>query len=311
MSLGIKSILLVAVVIVLSILAQFAIIARGYLPGFEAAEREVAAHSLRQGLTLLREEGDRLALRLTDWAEADATVGFLREPGADYPLADLVYESLLAGDYDFFAVIDIQDQLLWGAIPEGRGPEGAARAEAIDQLLQEGLDPAILKADRSTSAIVPLGDKTLYLAAEPVIDRDTGAAARGRVIMARLLTDRMIAQMAERLDTDLRVTVIPLSDREAARTRFPEEGLFREVPDQGPLEALQGILRNAAGVPVVLVEVPAPKSLLAAGRKALQDSLTAILIVGGTAFFLLLFGLQVLVLRPISGLARAVAGISL
>jgi len=36
-----------------------------------------------------------------------------------------------------------------------------------------------------------------------------------------------------------------------------------------------------------------------------------VLIVGGTLFFLLLFGFQILILRPISGLARAVAGISL
>jgi len=310
MPLGIKTIVLVAVLVVLSILAQFAIIGRGVLPGLEKGERLVAEHSLRQALDSLSASADRLAGRLRDWAEADATLGFLRAPADDYPLADLVYESLLVGDFDLFALYDNDGQILWGALPEGSGPEGAARAEAMDRLLRSGMDQAFLKADRPTGSVVAVDDWALYVAAQPVIDPATGAAAVGRVVMARLLTAAEIERLATRLDTPLEVKVVPQARQADARAAFAAED-YRQLPDEGPMEALQGVVRDPTGLPVLLVQVPAPKELFAPSRKGLHDSLTAVLIVGGTLFFLLLFGFQILVLRPVSSLARAVAGIAL
>lgn len=309
MPLGIKTILLVAILVVLSILAQFAIIGRGVLPGLEKAERLVAEHSLRKALDSLTAAGGELAGRLNDWAEADATIDFLRAPGDDYALAELVYESLLAGDFDLFALYDNEGQILWGALPEGTGPDGAARAEAMDQLLRSGMDDALLQADRPTGAMMSFGEWVLYLAAQPVIDRTTGAAAKGRVVMARLMSNSEVERLSARLDTDLKVKLVPEDRRGDAQAAFATED-YRVLPDEGPMQSLQGVLRDPTGLPILLVEVPAPTALFADSRKGLRDSLTAILIVGGTLFFLLLFGFQVLVLRPISSLARAVVGIS-
>lgn len=310
MPLGIKTILLVAVLVVLSVLAQFAIIGRAVLPGLEKGERQVAERSLRQALDSLSAEGDRLASRLKDWAEADATVAFLRAPADDYPLADLVYESLLVGDFDLFALYDNDGQILWGALPEGSGADGQARAEAMDGLLRTGVDQELLKADRPTGSVVAVGSQALYVAAQPVIDRSTGAAAIGRVVMARLLSAAEIGRLAERLETDLQVKVVPEDRQGDARAAFAEED-YRALPEEGPMTSLQGVVRDPEGLPVLLVEVPAPTELFAASRNGLRDSLTAVLIVGGTLFFLLLFGFQLLVLRPISGLARAVVGIAM
>jgi sensor domain CHASE-containing protein len=314
MTLGLKTIVLLAAVITLSILAQFAIMARSVLPGLESAERQVAEKNLRQALGLLAEEERDLSGWLADWAGTSDTVAFLRDSRGDYPLAELVYESLLEGNFDLFALYDNQGGLLWGAIPEGIGADGPARAEAMDALLREGMDPRFLKANQPVSGLMELSGKGLILAARPVVDRELGSSATGRLIMARLLSDGLLAGLVKSLGAPLTISVVGEERQGAVAAAFaglPGEAPFLVLPQQGPFEAVQAVMRDLSGEPILLVEAPAPRELFAAGRKGIHNALTTVLLVASALFFILLFGLQFLVLRPISKLAREVASLSL
>jgi sensor domain CHASE-containing protein len=314
MTLGLKTIVLLAVVMTLSILAQFAIMARSVLPGLESAERQVAEQNLRQALGLLAEEERDLSGWLADWAGANDTVAYLRDPQGDYPLAELVYEGLLESNFDLFALYDNEGGLLWGAIPEGIGADGPARAEAMDALLREGMDPSFLKADQPISGLIELSGNGLILAARPVIDRELGASATGRLIMARLLSDELIAGLVKRLGTPLSISVVGKERQAAVAAAFaglPGEAPVLVLPPQGPFEAVQAVMRGYSGEPILLVEAPAPRELFAAGRNGIHNALTAVLLVSSALFFILLFGLQALVLRPISKLARETVSLSL
>jgi HAMP domain-containing protein len=97
----------------------------------------------------------------------------------------------------------------------------------------------------------------------------------------------------------------------AAFAGLPGKSPVLVLPQQGPFEAVQAVMRGYSGEPVLLVEAPAPRELFAAGRKGIHNALTAVLLVSSALFFILLFGLQALVLRPISKLARAAVSLSL
>lgn len=195
MSLGVKSLLILAVVSVLAAFAEFSLLGRMLLPAIEEAEA-TQAKGLQARLTaLVAAERRDLADFAEDWARWRETGAYLARPQADYPQGSLVQGTLLSEDVDIFGLYASDGSLLWGAIAEQRLSAQGYDLEGLDRALVQGFDPkgGTSRVD-GDAHVIDLDGMPAFLAVRPVVHEDYGNAVVGYLALFRVVDGDMIAR---------------------------------------------------------------------------------------------------------------------
>jgi sensor domain CHASE-containing protein len=292
MSLGLKSLLLIAAIMVVSVLAQFSILGEVALPGLVAAEREAAVDRLRRAKAAAASGERELSDFARDWAAWQETASYLAEPSADYPFADLVTGTLLAEDIDLFGLYDTKGALVWGALPEKRLASFSVDADELETFLTQAMD-RLPRGDGPPSGVVSAAGRAAYYTVKPIIYELYGAGVVGYLAMLRFIDETEIARWQHLVGGTLRLVPNDGSGTADERTASPGGG-----------EQLRVALQDAAGQPAFWLEVSVDEEAFVVARERLGRSMTYGLLVGAATFFALLFAMQGVVLRPVSRLAR-------
>ncbi len=292
MSLGLKSLLLIAAVMVVSAMAHISILGQVAVPGLLAAEREAAVDRLKRAKAVAQSGERELSEFARDWAAWQETAAYLAEPSADYPFADLVSGTLLAEDVDLFGLYDAKGALVWGALPEQRLASFSVDADALEVFLTEAMS-RLPRGDEWASGIASVSGRAAYYTVKPIVYELYGAGVVGYLAMLRFIDGAEIARWEHLVGGTLKVV--------------PHDGA--EAPDQPDEQAAAGellrtALRDAAGEPAFWLEISVEDDAFVEARTRLGRSMTYGLLVAAATFFALLFAMQGVVLRPVSRLAR-------
>ncbi len=292
MSLGLKSLLLIAAVMVLSALAQISILGNVALPGLLVAEREAAVDRLKRANAVAMSGERELSEYARDWAAWQETAAYLAQPTADYPFADLVTGTLLAEDVDLFGLYDAKGALVWGALPEQRLASFSIDGDELEGFLTEAMS-LLPRGEERASGVASVSGRAAYYTVKPIIYELYGAGVVGYLVMLRFIDKTEIARWEHLVGGILRVV--------------PHDG--SGVADQPSEQAAEGeqlrtALQDAAGKPTFWLEVSVDDEAFVAARTRIGRSMTYGLLVAAATFFALLFAMQGIVLRPVSRLAR-------
>jgi sensor domain CHASE-containing protein len=271
MSLGLKSLLLIVAVMVVSVLAQFSILGKVALPGLLVAEREAAVDRLRRAKAAAADGQRELSDYARDWAAWPETASYAAHPSADYPFADMVTGTLLAEDIDLFFSVNPDELEVF-------------LAQAMERLPRDEAPP---------TGIVAVAGRAAYYTVKPLIYEVYGAGVVGYLAMLRFIDATEIARWETLVGGILRVVPIDESDPAA-----------EDPPSSSGPQHLRAALEDAAGQPAFWLEISVDEEAFAAARASLGQSMDYSLLVGAATFFVLLGAIQGVVLRPISHLAR-------
>ncbi len=298
MSLGLKSLLLIAAVMVASALAQISILGQVAMPGLLAAEREAAVDRLKRAKAVAQSGERELSEFARDWAAWQETAAYLAEPSADYPFADLVSGTLLAEDVDLFGLYDAEGALVWGALPEQRLASFSVDADALEGFLTEAM-ARLPRGEERASGIASVSGRAAYYTVKPIIYELYGAGVVGYLAMLRFIDGTEIARWEHLVGGVL--NVVPHDD-----TAAPDQPNEPNKPDEQAAagEHFRTALQDAAGEPTFWLEISVNDDAFVEARTRLGRSMTYGLLVAAATFFALLFAMQGVVLRPISRLAR-------
>jgi sensor domain CHASE-containing protein len=292
MSLGLKSLLLIAAVMVVSVLAQFSILGKVALPGLLAVEREAAVDRLQRAKAAAADGQRELSDYARDWAAWPETASYAAHPSADYPFADMVTGTLLAEDIDLFGLYDTKGALLWGALSEARLASFSVNPDELEVFLAQAME-RLPRDEAPPTGVVAVAGRAAYYTVKPLIYEAYGAGVVGYLAMLRFIDAMEIARWETLVGGILRVVPIDESDPAAEDSPSPS----------GP-QHLRAALEDAAGQPAFWLEISVDEEAFAAARASLGRSMDYSLLVGAATFFVLLGAIQGVVLRPISRLAR-------
>ena len=296
MPLGIKVILILGLMATLALLAQIAVIGHSVLPAFDTVEREAARNQLSRVVLGLEAEVASLDDLAGDWAAWGDSYRFLKAPAEDYPHAELVYGNLASGQFDLFGFYNAQGDLLWGAVSDREIAGADGLAARLTAMLRKELPLAVRSLPKGQSGLLGSEVAPLIVSAHPVTPSATGDQPLGKLVIARFLEGALLDRMTRYSGASFETADDPaLLDRligeRSGQSRDPDTGTFL------------GLQRDIFGDPLLALRVAVPKGLMDQGRAGLSEAVGAFLIIALAAFILTLGSLQLVLLRPLTGLA--------
>lgn len=225
MTLRKKSFLIVAGTALALLVSLYAAGRRIILDTALELERETLSLDLVRVAGALDAQADRLWRMAGDWATWDDTYAFVQDRNEAYARANLTDQAL--GNLDVAGVIFLDT-----AGKRVAEKFNAALGEAEDRLMRDlsaflAANPVIVTGrPAGVRGILPLGDRTLLLAARPIVHSDQSGPLRGTLVFAQPLEVGQVARATRVafLDAALR----PIDDR-----RVPQA--LREPPAPGDL----------------------------------------------------------------------------
>lgn len=279
-------------------------------PTFAAIERRearVAADRIREAMRAELEALDRLAY---DWAAWDDSYAFLQDWSDDYVSANLQPSALDVLGIDLLVFVDDGGRVIWsGLLDDSR--EGLAAAQGFMPGSQVP-DPALVALPGTGSRVMGLwrwGEEVLQVAVRPVTDTEEEETPNGAILMARRVDADRIAGLAGRLRLDLAPQVLPPATGPGNVRSAPRGDTTVTALDDAFLAA-EVALRDIQGRPLLALSARLPRDVMSAARETLATAwgvaVTAIVGVVG----LIAVTLQVLIVRPLLDLRRAVVGLA-
>ncbi|MBL8755402.1 MAG: HAMP domain-containing protein [Planctomycetes bacterium] len=282
---------------------------RVVLPSFVELERQLAVADLDRGIEALRNEVGFVADYVSDWAGWDDTYAFVADRNAEFVQSNLASDVFRDNSFDFLSMVAPDGSEVW------RGAMVADQPVAVDELpsgtwplAHPLLTPKGL--DELCSGVVVTNHGPLLVACRPITDSAREKEPRGWIIMGRFVTESRLDKLRRQTRLDLGITpVAAMSAEQRALDVAPLATAairFVETPERLVGRTLVPGLRGDGDT--LLLEVRAPRSVLAQGRHMLSFVSYSTVVSVLSVFAVLAVVLQRLVVGPLQKLtAHALA----
>lgn len=300
-------------VFILFVLAAWLVLAFVHIPAFETLERSHASNQLLRVQEFIESERADVDLLVTDWAEWDDTMLFVRGENDEF------YDDNLADGYlgekgmSFVAMYDTKSQLVWG---QAFSPDGTVAS--LDYLFPGGIPP--------DSALFSSGDLAVHVSglvdtaqgpaivSSAIIVWSSGEGPAGGFMVAGKLLD------ANRLDSIGKTMLSTIDLLPLERALVPEE--FRQAFDEQELNekpysiVTQGhylytlsLLRNVEGQKLAYLRVRGEAEISTLGAQTLRMTISMLVIAALVLILTLWWVLKGMLLLPIEHLTAVLRGV--
>ncbi len=279
--------------------------------GFDQLEVRDAGRNVERLLLNLEERQATLDAIVKDWAYWDETYSFAQKRNTDYIEGNLNPESLETLRIQTLAIINSDDNLVWGGTLD---PENSSPSQLEENFKSWGkdifLETFTSDADDVRSGILLHNGTPLLIASAPILTSQREGPAQGCIVMGQILDDAAIEQLATVLR--LNISLAPLNQ---LKDDSDMAGIVQELSggaayvirniDKRRLSAY-GLIRDINGKPALLTEINMPREIY---RKAIQTtSLVAILlaVVGILLILTVLLLIRKLILEKVERLSDSI-----
>lgn len=309
MSLRSKVLTLIAALLGLYGVANYAVQRTIIYPSFVELERENAETDLRRCLQAIDREIEQLTASATDYGSWDDTAQFIADGNQQYAETNLTTSCLRGLGVNLLAFCN----------PQGK----VVGSYALDLVAEEPMDIPGIPSDSfpSTHVLLQLeepedrvggilltGLGPMLVASRPVLNNEGEGPVRGAVIIGRLLNKALIAKLREQTQVHFEV-LPPLANQAdlAAKADSPVKPAAPEIvvnDDRQDVLAVSATLSDLSHESLVPIEATVPRNVTAKGRAALRFACGSVLAAGLVILAALLVALQWTVLGPVSRLTR-------
>jgi signal transduction histidine kinase len=312
MSLGMKTLLIVSVILACLIAASYVISSTILLNGFTELEREETQEDIRRVQDVLAEDLTGLNRTLSGWAANDETYAFVEDANPEYvnnKLRDLALRDLhlnliafvrSSGRVMFEKAIDL-DTGQAVPIPPDLGAHLAPSSPLLKRANAEG----------SLTGLLLLSDNPMLVAAQPILTSEKAGPIRGTLIIGYYLNATEVARLSR--VTHVTVNLYRLDDiqlsasLQAVRAQMSKGEPVVVQPLSADATAGYVQIADLYGNPALLLQVQTPRGVYKQGEASMRYLLLSLLGVG------LVFGEATLILLErlvLSRLGRLSAGVS-
>ena len=280
---------IVTIVISFSVLATLVVSINGVLATqrFRQLEDTEVADQVGRLRSILTKENDDLAAKLSDWSVWDDAWKFLSGTNPTFA-ADQITASAMSGNaLEMMLFLDPQGKVVHRqAVP---GDSGAARSAALFQLITDtpALRPNDNTADTVVAGLLGLDQGLVLFAARPVLHSDGSGPAVGTLIWVRDLTTERLANLAERLQSQVHLWRQSDAPTEALAQLA---GGNRGIQSAGKIAGMT-VLHDGLGKPTLCGQVILPRRTWQAGMTTLwwqsATTMLALVLTGFGAIWLL------------------------
>jgi len=252
---------------------------------------------------------DRYAV---DWANWDNAYAFVADRNPEFVETNLVPQTLPGLELNLLAVTDTLGRVVVARTHDPIAGDGDSLPRDAAALLG-GTGPLACHADTlGRRGIVVAGSGPLLAAARPILRSDRTGPSRGTLVMARSLDDTLVQNLAQ--TTHLSVVALAPDDPRLpalppARTWADDENAAAVLPLGPDSVAGYALIQDAAGRPVLALQVTQPRAIYKRGLAALGYIHVAVFIACLVIGALMLLVVECWVLGRLSRLTRDVVAI--
>ena len=273
-------------------------------PSFEALEREEHAKDMDRVVQALDRQLRRLVNEAGDYGGWNDTYAYAAEPSAQYEEQNFSASGLENINVNLLAVYAPDGTRIGG------GSFDLSSGEALDigELSQPALPPThpLLthgSVDGVARGLVMTPAGPALVASRSITNDSRDAPPRGSLIVARLLDDEAVKDLAEQARVSLAVQPVEetTNGRLGAFERVaPDTPVYRDLT--ADTATLYRVVDDIFGRPALLLEVSAPRAIMTRGMTAMKFAATSIVTAGLVTLVVLLALLQGIVVRPLARL---------
>lgn len=283
------------------------------IPSFLALEQDEARKDMRRCLEAVQAQIDRIDLLCFHWAAWDDTYAFAEEPWQAYRDANLIPASFVDNGLNAIYIYGADGALIWGRFHDLESGAPSPFPDLERPSLPAG-HPLLAHEGRDshTGGILSTSRGPMLVASRPILPSSAtpGERVRGAVVMGRVVDSALESQL--RLQTQSNLNLVDLS-REAsppgARGLANDE--IRITPlDEERLRILSH-LHDLEARDALLLELHAPRAILARGLAAVRLDSIAVSVAGLVFFGMILLALKWLVTDPLGQLGEHVRSVRL
>jgi len=312
MSLGSKTLLVLAISLAGYALADLIVQRFFILPTYREFEEESARRDLTRCVDALRRELHHLDRFCQDWSAWDDTLSFVSGEKPEYPDENLDARTFINGELNLMAFYDRAGRLVWskGFDYVLKTPLSFTAFET-PQLPKEYLPLQHANPNGHIAGILTTEVGPLLLISRPVVGTYRQDSIGGTLFMGRLLDSGMQNTLRQQTQVDL--TIYPVHSTQlppATRTALAEisgvNPVHLRVDDSGNLNT-HTIFHDIFGKAALIFSLRLPRDIYDRGSYAMKldtiGAFTASLVVLALAAFLM----QRAVIRPLRGLTEHVS----
>jgi len=241
------------------------------LPQFSELERQKSDTNVLRCSDAIYREAVHVFDTAGSWALWDDIYFYVEDHNEEFEKSNLVWDSLQSFGLDIIYICDLEGNVIWGetyrsddTLPLHAKPFTGTRLDFTAppfQSLAEGDSHGLLETDRGLALV----------GARAIRNSDGTAPPRGVLIMGRLITPALVAEISERVHVPFELTPLSIAPEELAGiglyNRLEAQTTVVTVPSTTQWHAYT-LLRDINKAPLVIVKATGERDVMALGRKA-------------------------------------------
>ena len=258
------------------------------MPSFAALERADAHTAMRRIQHALEQNLEQVALSTKDWGNWTDAYRFVQDRNQDFINANITDVALRQVDINMVMLVDLDNNVILAR----DGDLVTARPLHLDFASLSALPPTFpwhaAELEGHARGLINTNHGVMLLAAAPILDGYGRGPARGMVVMGRLLTDAVVANIAEEAQADLKMLgpLAGLADERLEETDSLTR-VYRAFPD-------------LYGQPLMALRVDVPRAVTMRGKAAIKVAALSLIAAAVLVLVLLVVVLNRVILDPLA-----------
>lgn len=276
------------------------------LPRFEAIELDNARTAMKRIDYSVHQTLNEIQVSATDWGNWKDTYEFIQNHNAQFEQDNLSQSAMKQLRLTTLAFVDVD-----GSIVLSKSMDADSGAFIAADLFPQGSLPsdfvwrANLRSGRPGQGLIATDRGVLLAAVAPILDGFGQGPARGIVLMGRLLTDKDIAGIGARAQTQVVLAAVRGDLGGEAVLQLDGETVANEnITVAGETTKVVRVFNDVYGVPVMALRVDVPRTISAGARTTVNYVLAFTVGAAVVVLFILLISLDRMVLAPLARVTR-------
>lgn len=304
-----KTIAIIGITLLLTLLASYFLISRALLENYQVLEERDIKRDVQIIHNNLQQETQILEEKLADWSKWDDSYQFALKPNKAFIEANLTQEALVSIRVNAILIFNNKYKLLISRSYKMQDDIAVAwKTDNLQNYITQ--HPELIKHSSSSSQIkglisFPDGDSytTAFFASEPIIPTNLSPNIAGTIVFLRLFNQRYIEQLLKRQQIEAYFHLI----REVTPQHYLQQILTKLRPSYPTHVVTQGeqsvsgfsLVRDIYQQPTFLLEVHKPREIYLQGKNLLRNALYILSILGSIFLIISLLSLRRWVLSPL------------
>ncbi len=279
--------------------AQWSIQQRLVLPKFVELERESASTDMQRVVYALEREEQALGAQAADWGNWNDTWKYMRRHFAAYEHDTLTDTAVKTLKVDYIALVATNGGIEWNrALDPLSGKRLTIRLNGTNQL-----EPAwsqALSQGQPIGGLVATDGGVLIASGAPILDGFGHGPARGMVIIGRFLNYAELLRLGNQAQVKLDMRAWSALPAAGARSSAKEGLDDVRLTESAMTTRIERSFANLSGAPLLVFGINVPRTISHRGAEAVQYSTRMVAAAAGIALIALMVLLGRIVLSPLA-----------